>query len=70
MKKEKQRILILTDGCFWEKNKLEGTAKCHSIEVCDQETGQIFFIKNGAKIVLVEGQTRGHRTQESYNKTP
>lgn len=61
-------IFILTDGCMWEKNKKEATSYPHSIEVVDEVTGQVRYIKSGSRISLVEGEITQGRSQEEYNK--
>lgn len=66
----KEKEYILTDGCMWERNKLEGTNFPHSVEVVDAETGQVRYIKSGSRISLVEGEISEIRNQEGYNKQP
>lgn len=65
---DQKRIFILTDGCMWEMNKKQGTYHPHSIEVVDVETGQIRYIKSGARIQFVEGEISTDRNQKDYNK--
>ena len=62
------KVYLLTDGCMWEQNKRNKTFYPHAIEVVDIETGQVIFIKSGARIALIEGETTSIRTQEEYNK--
>lgn len=62
------RVYMLTDGCMWEKNYQEGTRHPHSVEVADAATGQMRYIRSGAKIVLIEGDVTELRTQEGYNE--
>ena len=64
----KDRIFIITDNCFWEKNKKDKTFHPHAIEVVDIETGQVRFIESGAKIKFIEGNMTDSRDQETYNK--
>ena len=64
---ETERIFILTDGCMWEQNKKQGSFHPHAIEVVDVETGQMRYIKSGAKIKFVEGDITVGRDQELYN---
>lgn len=68
MSKEKKRTFILTDGCMWEMNKKGGTYHPHAIEVVDEETGQVRYIKSGSKIQVLDGNITDTRDQESYNK--
>jgi len=65
---EEDKVFILTDGCMWEANKKNGTAFPHSIEVVDQETGQVRFIRSGARIALIDGFITDARDQSQYNK--
>jgi hypothetical protein len=62
-----KRVFMLTDGCMWEINKRQGTFFPHSIEVIDIETGQVRYIKSGAKIMFVDGDISEGRSQEFYN---
>jgi len=63
-------VFILTDGCMWEKNKKEGTAHAHAIEVIDAKTGQVRYIKSGSRIKFVEGEITKTRDQATYNAQP
>lgn len=65
---KKEKIYMLTDSCMWEKNKQEGTSFGHSIEVVDIETGQVRYIRGGAKVALIEGEITETHSQEEYNK--
>lgn len=65
MKNEKR--YLLTDGCFWEKNKKEGTFHTHAIEVVEVETGNIQYITSGSYITFVKGKITD-RSQKAYNK--
>lgn len=67
MKKDTDKNFILTDGCLWEMNKQNGTSHPHSIEVVDEETGAIRYIKSGARIRFVNGDISDGRNQEKYN---
>jgi len=67
-KKEKKQVFLLTDGCMWEKNKVEGTNRAHAIEVVNIKTGQVRYIKSGARIQIIDGEVSESRSQESYNK--
>ena len=67
-KSDNEKVFILTDGCMWEKNKVDGTSFPHAIEVVDEETGQVRYIKSGSKIQLVDGEITVARNQEDYNK--
>ena len=62
------RIFLMTDACMWEGNRDKGTFHPHAVEVVDIETGQVRYIKSGAKIRLVEGEISDGRDQESYNE--
>lgn len=66
--RKNEKIYILTDGCFWEKNKKEGVEHAHSIEVVDLETGAVRYIKSGSKISFVRGEITDIRTQKAYNQ--
>lgn len=66
-KKEPPRTFLLTDGCMWEMNRQRGTFHPHAIEVVDVETGQVRFIKSGAKLQLVAGEITDNRDQATYN---
>lgn len=66
MKKPTQTF-ILTDGCMWEKNKKDGTAHPHAIEVIDAKTGQVRYIKSGSHIKFVAGEITDTRDQVQYN---
>jgi MinD superfamily P-loop ATPase len=67
MKKEPQ-VFMLTDGCMWEMNKVNGTSHPHAIEVVDVKTGEVRYIKSGSRITFVEGEITEGRNQEKYNK--
>lgn len=67
-KSETEKTFLLTDGCMWEANKKNGTSFPHSIEVVDEETGQVRFIKSGARIKFVSGSISVARNQEDYNE--
>lgn len=63
------KIFILTDSCAWESEKKNPTGRSeHIVEVVDVETGQVRYIKSGAKISLVEGDISEPLNQEDYNK--
>lgn len=62
------KIYLLTDACMWEQNKRNKTFFPHSIQVVDIETGQIIYIKSGAKIAFLAGECTTVGTQEEYNK--
>lgn len=62
------KIFVVTDGCMWERNKVEGTKFPHSIEVMDETTGQMRYIKTGARIAFLEGEISEARNQEGYNR--
>jgi len=63
-----EEIFIVTDGCMWEQNKKNSTYYPHAIEVVNQETGQVRYIRSGSKITFVEGEISEGRSQEVYNK--
>ena len=65
-----EQLFIVTDGCMWEMNKQNGTSYPHSIEVVNEETGQIRYIKSGSRIKFVSGEITEGRNQEGYNKQP
>lgn len=65
---DKDKIFILTDGCMWEANKKNGTTHPHAIEVVDEETGQVRYIKSGSKISFLGGQITPNRDQAEYNQ--
>jgi len=67
MKKDTEKIFILTDLCMWEKNKQEGKTDEHAIIVVDEETGQTRMIAGGTKIRFVEGKISEAMTQEQYS---
>lgn len=52
---------------MWEQNKQAGSFHPHAIEVVDAETGQMRYIKSGARIMFVEGDITVGRDQEMYN---
>lgn len=64
---EPQDPLIVTDGCMWEANKVNGTRHSHAIEVVNERTGAVRFIKSGSRIAFVSGDMSDARTQEAYN---
>lgn len=66
---ETNKIFILTDGCMWEQNKQNETFHPHAIEVIDDETGQMRYIRSGARIKFVAGDISETRDQETYNQT-
>lgn len=68
MKKYEEKYII-TDGCMWEQNKKNSTYYPHSIEVVDEKTGQIRYIRSGSRIALIEGQITATRDQNFYNNT-
>ncbi len=68
--RKEQPVFMLTDGCMWEKNKLDGKARSHAIEVVDVKTGAVRYIKGGSKIIFVDGEITETRSQEMYNKQP
>jgi len=63
-----EEIYIITDGCMWEANKQNGTYYPHSIEVVNSKTGQVRYIKSGARIAFIEGEITQTRDQETYNQ--
>jgi hypothetical protein len=63
-----KKVFMLTDGCMWEKNKEDGTAYPHAVEVVDVETGQVRYIKSGSRIKFLDGEITEGRDQESYNR--
>lgn len=63
-----KKIFILTDSCMWEANKKKGTRSPHAIEVVDAETGQVRYIKSGAKIAFLEGEITAPFSQDQYNQ--
>jgi hypothetical protein len=63
-----EKIYILTDLCMWESNKQDKKNSPHAIQVVDIETGQVRYIKSGAKITFVEGEISEPHSQENYNK--
>lgn len=63
-----EEIYIVTDGCMWEQNKKNSTYHPHAIEVVNSRTGQVQYIKSGARITLKEGEITDLRTQEVYNQ--
>lgn len=65
---ENKEIYIVTDGCMWEQNKKNSTYHPHAIEVVNIKTGQVQYIKSGARITFKEGEITDLRTQETYNK--
>ena len=74
MKKEKiedprDKIFILTDGCMWEMNKQSGKSTPHCVEVVDEKTGQVRFIRSGSRIKFLVGNITDSHNQEDYNKT-
>lgn len=66
--KDTEKTFILTDGCAWEANKKNGTSFPHSIEVVDEKTGAIRYIKSGSRLRFVEGEITEARDQKTYNK--
>ena len=61
-------VFILTDSCGWEMNRQSKSKRStHIIEVVDIETGQVRWIKSGAKIALIEGDITDPHSQEEYN---
>ena len=63
-----EQIFIVTDSCMWENNKQNKTNYPHSIQVVDSNTGQVRYIRSGARIVLIEGQITEAHSQEQYNE--
>lgn len=63
-----EKTFIVTDSCMWEANRVNGTRSAHTIEVVDQETGQVRFIRSGSKIKFIEGDISESYTQEQYNE--
>ena len=63
-----EEIFIVTDGCMCEANKQNSTYYPHAIEVVNQRTGQVRYIKSGSRISFVEGEISEGRSQEEYNK--
>lgn len=63
-----EEIFIVTDGCMWEANKQNSTYHPHAIEVVNERTGQVRYIKSGSRISFVEGEISEGRSQEDYNK--
>lgn len=63
-----EEIFIVTDGCMWEQNKQNSTYYPHAIEVVNERTGQVRYIKSGSRISFVEGEISENRNQEEYNK--
>lgn len=63
-----EEIYIVTDGCMWEQNKQNATYYPHAIEVVNQETGQVRYIKSGSRIAFLKGEISENRDQKAYNK--
>lgn len=63
----KDKVFIVTDGCFWELNKQTGNEHPHSMEVVDMETGAVRYIKSGSRIAFLEGEITDVRSQKEYN---
>lgn len=63
-----ENIFIVTDLCMWENNKQNKTYFPHAIQVVDFHTGQVRYIKSGARIQLLEGHITPSHSQEEYNK--
>lgn len=63
-----EKIFIVTDGCMWEKNKQEGTSAPHAIQVVDEETGQLRYIKSGSRIKFLGGLITEAYDQKLYNQ--
>ena len=61
-------IFLLTDGCMWEMNKQNKRKGTHSIEVVNEKTGQVRFIKSGSRIRFLTGDITNSHNQEDYNK--
>lgn len=53
---------------MWEANRKAGERAPHSIEVIDEKTGQVRFIRSGSRIRFVEGDITEAHTQEEYNE--
>lgn len=68
MEKKDEKVYLLTDLCMWEGNKKNGTFYPHAIEVVDEETGAVHFIKSGSRISFVRGEISARATQEAYNQ--
>jgi len=66
---ENETEYIVTDGCMWEQNKKNSTYYPHAIEVVNQKTGQVQYIKSGSRIAFLEGEITPTRDQETYNRT-
>lgn len=68
MKKDTEKTFILTDSCAWEAERQSPTGRTdHIIEVIDDETGQVRWIKSGSRIKFVEGEITDPSKQEDYN---
>lgn len=64
-----EKTFILTDSCGWEAEKKNPTGRTeHIIEVIDEETGQVRWIKSGSRIKFIEGDITEPLKQEDYNK--
>lgn len=66
--KPNEELFIVTDGCMWEQNKQNSTYYPHAIEVVNERTGQVRYIRSGSRITFVEGEISEGRDQETYNK--
>lgn len=64
----RSRTFLLTDVCLWEQNKQNGVYNPHAIQVVDTETGQVRYIKSGAKVKLIDGEITEGLDQKNYNK--
>ena len=65
---KKEPVFIVTNHCQWEANKKNKTSYTHAIQVIDQNTGEVRFIKCGSRIQFVSGDITESFSQESYNK--
>lgn len=62
------KVFILTDGCMWEINKETGNEHPHAIEVVDERTGAVRYIKSGSRIKFLGGEITDLRAQKNNKK--
>ena len=58
---------ILTDHCMWEANKKKGARSPHAVQVVDEKTGQVRYIKTGSRVKFISGEITDTASQELYN---
>lgn len=60
----KKQTFLLMDYCGYEAAKQGNSPGYHAIQVVDEKTGQVRFIKSGSRISFLSGEISAPGTQK------